>query len=117
MLFLLDLAMVNTNAVKEVVCLVNGEGLNNIAFAASWQTGDVRSGVGLLIGTEWASKAALLVRTGRLVWPRHLTHGAGGWIRKGRQRLELSLPTYSEGRRASCLKKAGKTQCTMNTAL
>jgi len=48
-LFLLYLAMVNTIAVKEVDRLANGKGLNSIAFVASWQTGDVRSAVDLLV--------------------------------------------------------------------
>jgi len=62
-LFLLYLAMINTIAVKEVDRLANGKGLNNIAFVASWQTGDVQSAVNLLVGTGRASEAALLART------------------------------------------------------
>ena len=62
-LFLLGLAMGDANAVKEVGRLAKGKGLNNIAFAASWQTGDARSAVDLLVDTERASEGALLART------------------------------------------------------
>jgi len=76
---------------------MNGEGLNNITFVASWQTGDVRSAVDLL-DTEHANEAALLARTmRRLLWPRHLTRGAGSWIRKGGKKLELLLATTQRG--------------------
>ena len=62
-LFLLSLAMGDKNAVKEVGRLAKGKGLNNIAFAASWQTSDARGAVDLLVDTERASEAALLART------------------------------------------------------
>jgi len=62
-LFLLGIAKGGTRAVKEVGRLAQGKGLNDIAFAARWQTGDARSAVDLLVGTERASSAALLART------------------------------------------------------
>ena len=78
-------AMVNANAVKEVDGLANALGLKNIAFVASWQAGNMGSAVNLLLDTERASRLRCFRgRMHRLVWPRHLTCGAGSWIRKGR---------------------------------
>jgi coatomer subunit beta' len=62
-LFLLGLATGDTAAMKDVGRLAKGKGLNNIAFAASWQTGDARGAVDLLVDTERASEAALFART------------------------------------------------------
>ena len=62
-LFLLSLAMGDQHAVKEAGRVAKGKGLNNVAFAASWQTGDARGAVDLLVDTERASEAALLART------------------------------------------------------
>ena len=52
-----------TSAVKEVGRLPKGKGLDTIAFAASWQTGDARGAVDLLVDAERACEAALLART------------------------------------------------------
>jgi coatomer subunit beta' len=87
-LFLLGLAMGDKNAVKEVGRLAKGKGLNNIAFAANWQTGDARGAVDLLVDTERASEAALLARTyapsrvGKAV--ERVARGAG---KKGRTKV------------------------------
>lgn len=78
------------NAVKEVGRLAKGKGLNNIALAASWQTGDGRGAVDLLVDTERAGEAALLVRT-------HAPSQVGmavkawreSWRKKAGRRLEL----------------------------
>jgi len=81
--------MVNTNAIKEVDWLAHGEGLSNIAFVASWQTGDVQSAVDLLVDTERASKAGLLARTyapSRVVKAFSAWHGEldkKGWAKVG----------------------------------
>ena len=65
-LFLPGLAMGGAIAVKEVSRLAKGKGLNNIAFAASWQTGDARSAVDLLVDTERVIEGALLSRISRV---------------------------------------------------
>jgi len=70
-LFLLGIAMCDTSAVKVVGRLAQGKGLNNIAFAARWQTGDAWSAVDLLVDTEHVSEAGLLRgRMCRLAWAR-----------------------------------------------
>jgi hypothetical protein len=55
--------MGDINVVKDVGRLAKVKRLNNIAFAASWQRGDTRSIVNLLVDTERGSKIALLART------------------------------------------------------
>jgi hypothetical protein len=103
--FLLVIAMVDANAVKETGRLMNGKGLGNTAFAASWQTGDARSAVGLLIDTERARKAAQFAwtyapsRVGKAVnaWRGELEKNG-----RAKARLELLLPTHSEATSMCC---------------
>ena len=87
-LFLLGLAMGDKNTVKEVGRLAKGKGLNNIAFAANWQTGDGRGAVDLLVDTERASEAALLART---YAPSRVGKAVGAWRgeleKKGRTKV------------------------------
>jgi hypothetical protein len=119
-LLLLGIAMGDANAVKETGRLANGKGLNNTAFAASWQTGDARSAVDLLFDTARVGQAAQFART---YAPSPVGKAVNAWRgeleQKGREkaRLGLLLPTHSEAATVSYLRKAGRPHSTVRRTL
>ena len=99
-LFLLSPAMGDKNVVKEVGRLAKGKGLNNIAFAASWQTSDARGAVDFLVDTEHASGAALLARTYALSrMGKAFPAWRGELEKKGRTRVRERADAEGVGKR------------------
>jgi hypothetical protein len=71
--------MGDANVIKEVGPLAKGKGLHNITFAASWQTGDARTAVDLLVDTGRARTFARS-HVGKAVYA---SRGEKGWAMVG----------------------------------
>jgi hypothetical protein len=88
--------MDDTTAVKEVCRLVRGKELNNTPFAASWQTGDVRSAISLLVDMEHVSGVA---RPAQRYAPSRVGKVTSGAVWEAREEV-ISDPLRVEGHEA-----------------